>query len=135
MTTQFFRFAVVGVLGAIVNLAIFSLFVKVLDVNHNFASAIAFMFAVTQNFLINKIWTFNVAQSSGFELIFLWAKYVGVNLVGLSVNLLLLNFVIVYRGDGWVFWGQLCGIVGASAFDFFLSKIWVFRGRAHISRD
>lgn len=127
MMFQIIRFSIVGALGAAVNLAIFSLLVLLMGLNHNIASAVAFLFAVTQNFVINRVWTFGVQESDQSNIFWSWGKYVSVNLIGLAVNLALLNLLIEYGGADWALAGQFCGIIGASGFDFLLSKFWVFQ--------
>lgn len=60
---QLLKFCGVGASGYVVNLAVFTLAVKVLDVHHLIAATLAFMVAVTNNFLWNRHWTF--AAGSG----------------------------------------------------------------------
>jgi putative flippase GtrA len=56
---QFFKFAIVGAVGAVINLSLIQLFAVVIGWNEYLAFAIGFIVSVISNFIFNDIWTFN----------------------------------------------------------------------------
>ena len=62
---QLIRFCVVGASGYLVNLAVFSFLVHGVDAHHVVAAIGAFCVAWTNNFVLNKFWTFQQARPVG----------------------------------------------------------------------
>ena len=56
---QFIKFAIVGAVGAVINLSLIHLFAVVIGWNEYLAFAIGFIVSVISNFIFNDIWTFN----------------------------------------------------------------------------
>ncbi len=56
---QFIKFALVGAVGAVINLSLIHLFAVIIGWNEYLAFAIGFIVSVISNFLLNDIWTFN----------------------------------------------------------------------------
>ncbi len=81
---QLFHFAVVGGSGYVVNLIVFSLLVSLTDVNHLLAAVGAFVVAVTNNFLLNRHWTFRRQGSAEAHAGFQAARFFTVSVVGLG---------------------------------------------------
>ena len=119
------RFLVVGVLGTIVNIIIFFIFADYLNINANISSIIAFLVAVTHNYLLNHIWSFKkyvnfqVNRKS-------YIKYVSVNIFGLIVNLIVLNLILVQFNPTTKATAQLFGVLAGTVFNFILSRFYVF---------
>jgi len=119
------RFLFVGVLGTIVNIIIFFIFADYLNINANISSIIAFLVAVTHNYLLNHIWSFKkyvnfqVNRKS-------YIKYVSVNIFGLIVNLIVLNLILVQFNPTTKATAQLFGVLAGTFFNFILSRFYVF---------
>jgi putative flippase GtrA len=126
MLSQLVRFGLVGMLGSLVNLAVFSLFVKVLHLDPNVGATAAFLVAVTQNFTLNRLWTFRVAGRDHVAYVSGWGKYLAINLVGFGVNLVVLNSVLAWAGREHSLEGQAAGILLGMVFNFALAKLVVF---------
>jgi putative flippase GtrA len=62
---QFMRFAIVGGLGYLLNVGSFALLVHVAGLPIAVAASIAFLAAVTNNFLMNRRWTFGIRHGAG----------------------------------------------------------------------
>ena len=60
---RFLRFALVGIIGAIVDFGIFNLLTSLFSVNAITASIISFIAAVTSNFTWNHFWTYPDSRS------------------------------------------------------------------------
>ena len=88
---QLLRFGLVGGSGYVVNLAVFALLNGVLDVHHIAAAVGAFCVAVVNNFWWNRHWTFDARDGhAGFQA----ARFFTVSVIGLGVNLVLLELFV-----------------------------------------
>ena len=125
------RFLFVGALGTIVNIIIFFIFADYLNINANISSIIAFLVAVTHNYLLNHIWSFKkyvnfqVNRKS-------YIKYVSVNIFGLIVNLIVLNLILVQFNPTTKATAQLFGVLAGTFFNFILSRFYVFNKKSII---
>src|ERR1700712_1138380 len=82
---QLLRFAVVGATGAVVNLLVYAVAAGPMGWDYRLAALLGFVVAVTNNFALNRLWTFSDATGhAGFQA----ARFVAVSLAGLVVNLL-----------------------------------------------
>ena len=125
------KFGLVGVSGAVLNLAIFWFLVDHLGYSPNLGSIAAFACAVSTNYLLNHSWTFRQEIAGDRVALEAYTRYVVVNIFGLGVNLAILNvFITVFRPPLYII-AQAVGIVGAMASNFVLSKLFVFRVRNH----
>ena len=61
--TRFLRFAVVGIVGAVVDFGIFNLLSGVFGVQAVLASVISFIAAIINNFVWNRYWTYPDSRS------------------------------------------------------------------------
>ena len=88
MSFLLLKFALVGMLGVIINFSSTWILKEIVIVNKYLSNATGYSLAMTVNFFFNKIWTF----SNGYELIFVQIlKFLLVISVGV-----LLNHLIVY---------------------------------------
>ena len=88
---QLFQFGLVGGSGYVVNLAVFAVLSGVLDIHHIPAAIGAFAVAVINNFWWNRHWTFDARDGhAGFQA----ARFFTVSLLGLAVNLVLLELFV-----------------------------------------
>jgi len=61
--SRFFKFSVVGTAGAVVDFGTFNLLLSVLHVPYLIAQGISFTFAIMNNFLLNRYWTYPDSRS------------------------------------------------------------------------
>lgn len=82
--TRFFRFAIVGIIGAIVDFGTFNLLSSLLGVRALIASVISFSAAVTSNFIWNRYWTYPESRSKpiGQQI----TQFTTVNMIGLLIR-------------------------------------------------
>ncbi|MHA1202498.1 MAG: GtrA family protein [Candidatus Heimdallarchaeaceae archaeon] len=66
---QFIKFAIVGAVGAVINLSLIHLFAVVIGWNEYLAFAIGFTVSVISNFIFNDIWTFNPKFGKKIEMV------------------------------------------------------------------
>ncbi|MBI4897830.1 MAG: GtrA family protein [Actinobacteria bacterium] len=118
---QLIKFGAVGASGYAVNLAVYEVARGRLDVHYLIAAVIAFCFAVTNNFLLNRYWTFKAREGhAGFQA----ARFLVVSLLALAFNLVVLK-VLVTAGVG-EFPAQAVAIVCATPLNFVGNKLWSF---------
>jgi dolichol-phosphate mannosyltransferase len=122
---QLFHFAVVGGSGYVVNLIVFTLLNGGAGINHLLAAVGAFVVAVTNNFLLNRHWTFRHQGSKESHAGFQAARFFTVSLVGLGVNLVVLALLV----DGWgmpELPSQAIAVAVATPVNFIGNKLWTF---------
>lgn len=125
---QLFHFAVVGGTGYVVNLIVFTLLTELIGLNHLLAAVGAFVVAVTNNFLLNRHWTFRGQGSTEAHAGFQGARFFAVSLVGLIVNLLVLELLVSAAGMPELP-SQAIAVAVATPVNFVGNKLWTF-GRA-----
>jgi putative flippase GtrA len=81
---RFLRFAVVGVMGAVVDFGTFNILVNVFHVIAVWASVISFTAAVISNFLWNRFWTYPDSRSK--RLSHQVTQFLVVSFVGLGIR-------------------------------------------------
>jgi dolichol-phosphate mannosyltransferase len=119
---QLVKFAVVGASGYVVNLIAYEVARQTFGIYYLLAAVVAFCFAVTNNFLWNRYWTFNARDGhAGFQA----ARFLIVSLFALAFNLVVLKG-LVQIGVG-EFPAQAVAIVCATPLNFIGNKLWSFR--------
>lgn len=124
MVTKILKFASVGALGSVTNITIFST-LTFLSINYNIASVIAFLVAVTQNYTLNKKWTFKEHNAKTKKK---FIKYFILNFSSFSINLLVLNIIILNFGEelSTKIAAQVLGIAVAMGINFLGSYLVIF---------
>ena len=120
--TQLLRFCVVGASGYLVNLVVFSLLVHAAGLHYILAAVGAFAVAWTNNFVLNKFWTFRRHELSAVQQ---GARYLAVSLVALALNLVVLE-LLVSAGSPEVP-AQAVAIAVVMPVNFLLNRRWSFR--------
>jgi dolichol-phosphate mannosyltransferase len=119
---QLFKFGLVGGSGYVINLAVFALLDQAVGVHHLLAAVASFCVAVTNNFVLNRHWTF---QASGGHAGFQAARFFAVSLMGLGVNLVLL-YLLVDVASASELPSQAVAVALAMPFNFIGNKLWTF---------
>ena len=89
--TRFFRFAVVGIIGAVVDFGTFNLLTSFAGLTAVWASVISFVAAIISNFTWNRYWTYPDSRSKplGSQLI----QFSIVSLLGLLIRTPIIYFL------------------------------------------
>ena len=123
---QLFHFAVVGGTGYVVNLIVFTLLTGgIADLNHLLAAVGAFVVAVSNNFLLNRHWTFRHQGSTDAHAGFQAARFLTVSVVGLAVNLVVLELLVTQGGLAELP-SQAIAVAVATPVNFIGNKLWTF---------
>ena len=121
---QLVRFSCVGAIGYVVNLTVFAACVHLLGIDYRVAAGIAFLVAVTNNFLLNRHWTFEARHGhAGFQA----ARFFAVSLAAFAFNLVFLLVLVDSFGVAKVP-AQAAAIAIATPISFLGNKLWSFRG-------
>lgn len=119
---QLGKFCAVGASGYVVNLVVFTLAVKVLGVHHLVGATLAFVVAVSNNFLWNRHWTFGVGRGhAGFQA----ARFFTVSVAAFVFAAALLELLV----SGFDFPevpAQAISIAAATPLNFVGNKMWSF---------
>jgi putative flippase GtrA len=119
---QLLKFGLVGGLGYVINLAVFAVLVNNLGVHRALAAVFAFCVAVSNNFLWNRYWTFEPGDGHPA---FQAARFFTVSIVGLGINLAVLEFLVAATSIGDL-GAQAIAVAVAMPFNFICNKLWTF---------
>ena len=89
--TRFYRFSVVGVIGAVVDFGTFNLLHSLLGINGTIAQGISFCAAVVSNFIWNRFWTYPDSRSK--PIVGQLIQFTAVNFVGLLIRTPVFNLL------------------------------------------
>ena len=121
---QLVKFGAVGASGYFINLVVFKVSLHEFDIDYRLAAVIAFFFAVTNNFIWNRYWTFSASDgNAGFQA----PRFFVVSLVALAFNLVLLQ-ILVGAGVGKLT-AQAIAVICATPLNFIGNKLWSFDSR------
>lgn len=127
MLKKIIKFGITGGLGTVTNLVLFFILADKLGINQNAVSVFCFFIACTQNYIINHIWTFKVECDNTPISIKLWTKFLIASLLGLLVNIAVLN--ILTHSCKWQYKviPQAAGIFSGTILNFIFSNFFVFK--------
>ena len=89
--TRFFRFAVVGAVGSIIDIGVMNLMTQVFNLPLVIGGSISFVCAVTSNFIGNRYWTYPDSRSR--PLPHQLGMFFLVNAVGITIRIPILRYV------------------------------------------
>jgi len=121
---QLVRFAVVGGSGFVVNLVVFTLLVHGAGQDYRLANVLAYLVAVTNNFALNRLWTFRhdaAGGHAGFQALRFFAVSVAAQLVSLGIL-----EVLVAGADAPKLGAQAVAVAAATPLNFLGNKLWSF---------
>jgi putative flippase GtrA len=119
---QLVKFGLVGGSGYLINLAVFAVLTDNAGLHHTAAAIGAFAVAVTNNFVLNRHWTFAAgAGHAGFQA----ARFFAVSVAALVINLIALELLVSAAGLGDLS-SQAIAVAIAMPFNFLGNKLWTF---------
>ncbi len=119
---QLFKFGVVGGVGYLINLVVFTLLTHGLGVHYMIAAVGAFCVAVTNNFVLNRYWTFSPGESHPA---FQAARFFAVSIGALIVNIAVLKALVGGASMDAVA-AQAIAVAVAMPLNFLGNKLWTF---------
>ena len=125
--SAFLRFALVGAAGFVVNEAALWIALHFLHLGKDAAWFFAFVPAVTFTWWGNRTFTFREHASTGARaMLHEWVRFVTTNSFGALVNLVIYE-LLIHLSDASPLLALACGVLAGMAFNFTLSKKFVFR--------
>jgi putative flippase GtrA len=121
---QLVKFCVVGATGYIVNLAVFTLLVTLVDVHYIPAAVCSFLVAVTNNYTWNRLWTFRAQRG---HVAYQGMRFLVVSTLALGANLLVLHLLVTLGLDKVP--AQAIAIILVTPINFVGNKLWSFGPR------
>jgi len=121
---EFFKFGLVGIIGTFINLIVLYIFTEFVGVYYIFSAVIAFLVAVTNNFILNKLWTFKEKIHYFFA-----KKYVQFFIISIFALLINLLFLYIFTEFLKIYYmiSQVLAIGISFIANFIGNKIWTFR--------
>jgi putative flippase GtrA len=89
--TRFFRFLVVGTIGAVVDFGIENLLHRLVGLPYVWSGAISFICAILSNFFWNRIWTYPDSRSK--PIVKQLLQFAIVNAIGLTIRIPILRYL------------------------------------------
>jgi putative flippase GtrA len=120
---QLVRFAFVGGVGFLVNLAVYALFVHSVGVDYRMASVVAWFVAVLNNFVLNRHWTFDAGDGRAHSQA---VRFFLVSLLAEAFSLVLLTLLVEGAGLAKVP-AQALAVAASMPLNFLGNKLWSFR--------
>jgi putative flippase GtrA len=121
---QLVKFCVVGAIGYVVNLAVYTALLEGAGLHYVPAAIGSFLVAVTNNYAWNRLWTFRGQRG---HVVFQGLRFLVVSTIALGANLLVLH-LLVRAGLGEVV-SQALAIMLVTPVNFVGNKLWSFRHR------
>jgi len=120
---QLVRFGAVGASGYVVNLAVFALVNNLAGVHYQVAAVVAFIVALTNNFIWNRHWTFKAHDGhAGFQA----ARFFFVSVIAFGFSLIALTLLVEGLHIAKLP-AQAIAIATATPLNFVGNKLWSFR--------
>ena len=119
---QLAKFCVVGATGYVVNLLVYVALLDSANLHYRIAATGSFLVAVTNNYLLNRLWTFRHRRGHfGYQ----GLRFLAVSLLVYGGNLAILT-ALVELGLGKIV-SQAIAIVLVTPANFIGNKLWSFR--------
>lgn len=125
---EFLRFGLIGAAGFFVDAGVLTLSMKALGLGLYAGRVVSYLCAATFTWICNRRFTFTTADRSAPAK--QWLRFLGANAIGGLVNYGVYALVVTFTqtGAAWPVLGVAAGSVAGLAFNFTVSKLWVFKG-------
>ena len=120
---QFFKYCVVGVSGTLIDLAALYVLVEYAEMAVIPAAVVAFLLAVVNNYVLNKIWTFK-SRSKNYRKQFI--KFLIVSVIGLGLTILFMGIFVEIFVIWYMFAKVLTSLI-VLTWNFLGNKYWTFK--------
>jgi dolichol-phosphate mannosyltransferase len=121
---QMARFAVVGSVGYVVNLVVYTIVLNAAKAPYLLAAVLAFLVAFGVNFVANRHWTFAATKARATPQA---ARFLIVSLAALGLNLVLLKLFAGALDSKTL--AQALAVAIAAPFSFIANRFWTFADR------
>ncbi|HIH01132.1 TPA: glycosyltransferase family 2 protein [Thermoplasmata archaeon] len=129
---RYIKFAFIGGIGTVINLAVLWTAVELFFVHYLWAAVLAFVIADTNNFIWNRWWTFRSKGKVHVQ----YSQFLLVSVNGLMLNLIILKTIVEDlmpalgigedRASMFLVVAQVIAIFLVSIFNFIANSFWTF---------
>ena len=129
---RYIKFAFIGGIGTLINLAVLWTSVEIFFVHYLWAAVLAFVVADTNNFIWNRWWTFRSKGKVHIQ----YPQFLLVSVDGLMLNLIILKTIVEDlmpalgiqedRASLFLVFAQIIAIFLVSIFNFIANSFWTF---------
>tara|TARA_Y100001970_G_scaffold293025_1_gene437266 strand:+ start:2322 stop:3476 length:1155 start_codon:yes stop_codon:yes gene_type:complete len=119
----FIKYSIVGIIGTAVDIGSLYILVDYFAFGVIFASSISFILAVVNNFILNKIWTFE-NKSKNYRKLFI--KFLIVSIIGLGLTLISMQ-ILVFTFKIWYLFAKAITSIIVMLWNFLANKFWTFK--------
>jgi putative flippase GtrA len=123
MNRSFWRYAVVGLLGAVSHLSVLGILVERCGVDPIVGSIAGFLVALGLSYWLNALWTFDASPQPHRQAI---VRYTCVSVMGLCLNTFIM-FCFVHLFGQWYVLGQAIAAIVVPFHNFLLNYYWTFK--------
>lgn len=123
-TSQFIKFATIGTIGTAIHIIILYTLTEFAGVYYMISAVAAFLVALTNNFFMNKFWTFK--ETSKGKHIKRYATFLVVATIAFLVNITILYTITELFNVHYLI-SQVIAIAISLWINFFGSKKWAFK--------
>ena len=121
---QFWKYCLVGASGFILNLLVFWVMVSGVNAHYLVAATVSFGVAVSNNFVLNKYWTFGNPEGDVRSQL---GRFAVISVTSWLLNLLILRLLIEDGNINSEFVGQAIAIPLDTLLNFSGINLWSFR--------
>ncbi len=121
---QFWKYCLVGASGFIINLFVFWIMINYAGAHYLFAATVSFAVAVSNNFFLNKYWTFGNPDG---DFLSQAGRFIVISVTSWALNLLILRFLIEDANLDNQIVAQAIAISLVTVLNFSGNKLWSFR--------
>ncbi len=117
------KYMVVGGIGTLIDFGLLYVLVEFAGVWYLLAAILSFVAAVINNYILNKVWTF---QDKSNQFAKQFVQFLIVSIVGLSLNTAILYGLVEFAGV-WYLLAKALAIIVVLFWNFFTNKYWTFK--------
>ncbi|HLD98447.1 MAG TPA: GtrA family protein [Candidatus Nanoarchaeia archaeon] len=118
------KFGFVGVINTLINLAVLYILTEFFGIYYLVSAIFAFLVAVTNSFILNKVWTFKEKINNKPTLKYI--KFLCISIIALLINLILL-YILVEFFTVWYIYAQIVGVLFNFVINYLGNKLWTFK--------
>ena len=136
VTLQLIKFCIVGFLGLLLDTAVLIALVEMAHLDPRLAAVFAFVVAVSFNYSLNRLWTFDTGRIT--EIVTSYICFVAVCIGGLFVRLGVMHLLIEFWNMGVGYRYVLASIIGifvATMFNFVGTKFVAFSNKLKVEKN
>lgn len=124
----FIKYTCVGISGTIIDVVLVYWLYSIYHISLFWSTFLAFIFAATNNFILNRFWTFHTTNTAQTSFKRQYIKFLLVSSIGLILTICLM-YIAVDRMHIHVIFAKIGVSVVVLSWNFLANKLWTFAGQ------